>query len=132
FLLPTRRRLAAAGLALSLTVLLHASHLLFFGAVAGLALAALVLALQGAVLEWLAAAVAGTVIVNLPWLLGSGVEQSSGRLLALPSVRAFVSNLASYGARIELYALPAVLLAVALIGLAVATRARPDVRSIAV
>ncbi len=128
FLLPTRRRLAAAGLALSLTVLLHASHLLFFGAVAGLALAALVLALQAAVLEWLAAAVAGTIIVNLPWLLGSGVEQTSGRLLALASVRSFVSNLASYGARIELYAFPAVLLAVALIALAVVTRARPDVR----
>jgi hypothetical protein len=132
FLLPTRRRLAAAGLALSLTVLLHASHLLFFGAVAGLALAALVLALQAAVLEWLAAAVAGTIIVNLPWLLGSGVEQTSGRLLALASVRSFVSNLASYGARIELYAFPAVLLAVALVALAVATRARPDLRSVAV
>jgi hypothetical protein len=132
FLLPTRRRLAAAGLALALTVLLHASQLLFFGAVAGLVLAALVLALEAAVLEWLAAAVAGAVIVNLPWLLGSGIEQTSGRLLALGSVKSFVSNLATYAVRIELYAFPAVLLAVALGAMAVTARVRPDVRSIAV
>ena len=36
FTLPVRRRLAAAGLALALTVLVHASHLLFMGAVVGL------------------------------------------------------------------------------------------------
>src|SRR2546426_5834893 len=36
FSLPARRRLAAAGLALALSVLLHTSHLLFFGTVAGL------------------------------------------------------------------------------------------------
>ncbi len=132
FLLPTRRRLAAAGLALALSVLLHASHLLFFGAVAGLALAALVQGLEAAALEWLAAAGAGAVIVNLRWLLGSGVEETSGRLLALGSVKSFVSNLASYAARIELYAFPAVLLALALLGLAVATRVRPELRSAAV
>jgi len=132
FLLPSRRRLAAAGLALALTVLLHASQLLFFGALAGLALAALVLRLEAAVLEWLVASVAGTVIVNLPWLLGSGVEQTSGRLLALGSIESFARNLASYAGRIELYAFPAVLLSAALIGLALATRTRPDFRSVAV
>jgi Dolichyl-phosphate-mannose-protein mannosyltransferase len=131
FLLSTRRRLAAAGLALALTVLLHASHLLFFGAVAGLALAALMLTLDVAALEWLVAAVAGAVIMNLRWLLGSGIEQTSGRLLALGSVKSFVSNLASHAARIELYAFPAVLLAVTLLGLAVAARSRPDFRSVA-
>src|SRR2546427_11720239 len=56
FVLATRRRLAAAGLVLSLTVLLHASDLLFFGAVAGLALGSVVVALDGAALAWLAAA----------------------------------------------------------------------------
>jgi hypothetical protein len=129
FLLSTHRRLAAAGLALALTVLMHASHLLFFGAVAGLVLAALVLALPATTLEWLVAALAGAFIVNLRWLLGSGVEQTSGRLLALATVRSFVSNLASYAASIELYAFPAVLLAVALLGLGVAARSRPDFRS---
>jgi hypothetical protein len=114
----------------ALTVLLHASHLALFGAVAGLALAALVLALPAASLEWLVAAVAGALIVNLRWLVGSGIEQTGGRLLALGSVKSFVSNLSSYAVRIELYAFPAVLLAVALLGLAVATRSRPDLRSV--
>ncbi|MGH7302732.1 MAG: ArnT family glycosyltransferase [Candidatus Rokuibacteriota bacterium] len=129
FLLPTRRRLAAAGLALALTVLLHASHLLFFGAVAGLALAALVVVRDRALLPWLGVAVAGSVVVNAPWLLGSSVGQTSGRLLALGSVKSFAWNLVGYATRIELYAFPAVLLAAALAVLVVATRSRPDLRS---
>ena len=132
FLLPSRRRLASAGLALALTVLFHASQLLFFSALAGMAPAALVLMLEVAVLEWLVAAVAGAVIVNLPWLLGSGIEQTSGRLLALGSMKSFVWNLAGYAGRIELYAFPAVLLAASLIGLVLATRTRPDFRSVTV
>ncbi len=129
FLLPVRRRLAAAGLALALTVLLHASHLLFFGAVAGLALAAAAVMRDRALLPWLGAAVAASVVGNLPWLLGSSVGQTSGRLLALGSLKSFAWNLAAYATRIELYAFPAVLLAAALVVLAVATRSRPDLRS---
>ncbi len=126
FLLPARRRLAAAGLALALTVLLHASHLLFFGAVAGLALGSIVLALDGAVLAWLTAAVVAAMSVNLPWLFAAGLGETTDRLLALGSLRSFAANLAGYAARAELYAFPALLLAAALVAVAIATRSRPD------
>jgi hypothetical protein len=129
FLLPVRRRLAAAGLALALTVLLHTSHLMFFGAVAGLALGSVVVALDVTLLAWLATAVAAAVLVNLPWLFGAGLGETSGRLLALGSLKSFAVNLGGYATRIELHAFPALLLAVALIAVAVVTRARPDSRS---
>ena len=95
FVLATRRRLAAAGLVLSLTVLLHASHRLFFGAVAGLAL-------DGAALAWLAAAGATAIAINLPWLFAASIGETTGRLLALGSVKSFAWNLAGYATRIEL------------------------------
>jgi len=86
-------------------------------------------ALDLALLAWLVAAVAAAVVVNLPWLLGTGVGETTGRLLALASPKSFAVNLAGYATRIELYAFPALLLGAALVAVAIATRARPDTRS---
>ena len=123
FVLPRYRRLGAAGLALALTVLLHTSHLLFFGAVAGLVLGFLVVSFDRTVLPWLTAALGAPVVVNLPWLLAADLGGKSSALLSLASVASFAANLAWYAARIELYAFPALLLVTALVAVAVTTGA---------
>src|SRR5207249_1094457 len=69
FTLPRSPRLAAAGLALSLTVLVHTSQLLFFGAVAGLALGFLIVSFDREVLPWVLTGLIAPSIVNLPWLV---------------------------------------------------------------
>jgi 4-amino-4-deoxy-L-arabinose transferase-like glycosyltransferase len=129
FALRRSPRLAAAGLALSLTVLLHTSHLLFFGAVAGLALGFLIVAFDRAVLPWLLAALAAPIVVNLPWLVGTDLGGKSGALLSLSSAASFGANLGRYAGRIELYAFSALLLVTALVVVAVATRMPMDFAS---
>src|SRR5207249_201786 len=74
-------RLAAAGLALALSVLLHTSQLLFSGAAAGLALGFVIVVFDRAVLPWLTAALVAPVLVNLPWLLASDLGGKSRLLL---------------------------------------------------
>ena len=125
FTLPVRRRLAAAGLALALTVLVHASHLLFMGAVVGLVLGLLVVRFDRAVLPWFAASLAAALVVNVPWLIGTDLGGKSGSLFALASGE-YPKRLIWYATRIEAYAFPAVLLVAVLIVLAVVTRARID------
>ena len=122
-------RLAAAGLALSLTVLVHTSHLLFFGAVAGLVLGFLVAAFDRATLPWLVVALAAPVIVNVPWLLGTDLGGKSGALLSLSSAASFGANLGRYVGRIELYAFSLLILVTALVVVAVVTRMRLDFTS---
>src|SRR5262249_38238818 len=122
-------RLAAAGLALSLTVLVHTSHLLFFGAVAGLVLGFLVAAFDRATLPWLVVALAAPVVVNLPWLLGTDLGGKSGALLSLSSAASFGANLGRYVGRIELYAFSLLILVTALVVVAVVTRMRLDFTS---
>jgi len=124
FSLQRSPRLAAAGLALALSVLLHTSHLLFFGAVAGLALGFLVVVYDRAVLPWLTAALVAPVLVNLPWLLGTDLGGKSRLLLSLNSVLQFIGNVARYASKIELHAFPVLLFAAALVLLAVAVGAR--------
>lgn len=126
FTLPMRRRLAAAGLVLTLTVLVHTSQLLFMGAVAGLVLGFLIVSFDRTVLPWFAAALAGTLVVNLPWLIGSDLGGKSGNLLSLSSVAMYLKNLSWYATRIEVYAFPAALLAIVLIVVALVTRTRMD------
>lgn len=126
FALRRSPRLAAAGLALSLAVLLHTSHLLFFGAVAGLALGFLLLSFDRAVLPWLTTALAAPIIVNLPWLLGTDLGGKSGAVLSLSTAASFGANLGRYAGRIELYAFSALLLVTALVAVAVATRMPTD------
>ena len=129
FSLPARRRLAAAGLALALSVLLHTSHLLFFGAVAGLLLGFLVVSFDRTVLPWLTAALATATLVNLPWLLGADLGGKSSILLSLSSIASFGANLAQYAAQIELYAFPTLLLVTAFVAVAAWSRARMDLGS---
>ena len=129
FSLPARRRLAAAGLALALSVLLHTSHLLFFGAVAGLLLGFLVVSFDRTVLPWLTAALATAILVNLPWLLGADLGGKSSILLSLSSIASFGANLAQYAAQIELYAFPTLLLVTAFVAVAAWSRARMDLGS---
>lgn len=124
FTLRARRRLAAVGLVLALTVLVHTSQLLFMGAVAGLVLGFVVVWFDRTVLPWLAAALAATVVVNIPWLIGSDLGGKSGNLLASGSVATYVKNLIWYATRLEVYAFPVALLAVVLIVVALVTRTR--------
>ena len=114
FSLRERPRLAATGLAVSLTMLLHTSQLLFFGAVAGLALGFLVARFDRAALPWLAAGLAAAVALNFPWLLGSDLEGKSGNLLSLNSAAIYLTSLIWYVTRIESYAFSALLLGAAL------------------
>ena len=129
FMLPARRRLAAAGLALALTALLHTSHLLFFALAAGLVLGFVVIGFDRAVFPWLGSALIATAVVGLPWMVGADLGEKSGFLLARNSPQIFVGNLGRYAARIELYAFPALLLTASLVGTAAATRARLDLRA---
>jgi len=122
FTLPRSPRLAAAGLALSLTVLVHTSHLLFFGAVGGLALGFLIVSFDRKVLPWVLAGLIAPSIVNLPWLVGIDLGGQSGPLLTSSSAASFGANLGRYAGRIELYAFSALLLVTALVVVAVATR----------
>src|SRR5437899_559650 len=124
FSLRSSPRLAAAGLALALSVLLHPSQLLFFGAAAGLALGFLIVVFDRAVLPWLTAALVAPVLVNLPWLLASDLGGKSRLLLSLNSVVQFGGNVARYASKIELYAFPALLLAAGLVLVAVAAGTR--------
>jgi hypothetical protein len=122
FTLRRSPRLATAGLALSLAALLHTSHLLFFGAVAGLALGFLLVVFDRAVLPWLVVSLAAPIIVNLPWLLGTDLGGKSRALLSLSSVASFGANLGRYAARIELHAFSALLLVTVVVAVAVVTR----------
>jgi 4-amino-4-deoxy-L-arabinose transferase-like glycosyltransferase len=115
FALRERPRVAAAGLALSLTMLLHTSQLLFLGAVAGLALGFLVARFDRTALPWLAAGLAAAVALNFPWLLGSDLGGKSGNLLSLNSAALYVTSLLWYVTRIESYAFSTVLLGAALV-----------------
>src|SRR5262249_16061728 len=115
FSLRERPRLAAAGLALSLTMLVHTSQLLFLGAVAGLVLGFLVARFDRAVLPWLPARLAAPVALNFPWLVGSGPGGKSGGLLSLNAAPPYLTSLLWYVARIESYAYSAVLLVTALV-----------------
>jgi len=124
FTLRRSPRLAAAGLALSLTVLVHTSHLLFFGAVGGLALGFLIVSFDRKVLPWVLAGLIAPSIVNLPWLVGIDLGGQSGPLLTSSSAASFGANLGRYAGRIELYAFSALLLVTALVVVAVATRCR--------
>jgi Dolichyl-phosphate-mannose-protein mannosyltransferase len=125
FWLPNRPRLAAAGLALALSVLVHTSHILLFGAVAGLVLGFVVVSFDRAVLPWLAAAIGGPIVVNLPWLLAADPGGKGGTWLTHGSLGSFGLNLAWYVTRIELYGASTLLLATTLIAVKVATRRRP-------
>jgi hypothetical protein len=129
FMLPARRRLAAAGLALTLTALLHTSHLLFFAVAAGLVLGFVVIGFDRAVFPWLASALIAAAVVGLPWMVGADLGEKSGFLLARNSPQIFAGNLGRYAARVELYAFPALLLTASLVGTAAATRARLDLRA---
>jgi Dolichyl-phosphate-mannose-protein mannosyltransferase len=129
FWLPSRPRLAAAGLALSLTVLLHTSQIILFGVVAGLVLGFVVVAFDRAVLPWLIVALGATTFVNLPWLLASDLGGKSGNLLSHGSLQSFAVNLAWYVTRIELYGASAVLLVTAVVAVTLKTRARMNLRS---
>src|SRR5262249_16818453 len=115
FSLRERPRLAAAGLALSLTMLVHTSQLLFLGAVAGLVLGFLVARLDRAVLPWLGAGLGAAVALNFPWLVGSDLGGKSGNLLSLNSAALYLTSLLWYVTRIESYAFSAVLLVAALV-----------------
>lgn len=121
-----RRRVAAVGLVLALTVLVHTSQLLFMGAVAGLVLGFVVVSFDRTVLPSFAAALAATLVVNFPWLIGSDLGGKSGNLLSLGSVATYLKNLIWYATRIEVYAFPATLLAIVLIVVALVTRTRID------
>src|SRR4030095_5028272 len=105
----------AAGLALSLTMLLHTSQLLFFGAAAGLVLGFLVARCYRAALPWLAPGLAAAAALNFPWLLGSDLGGKSGNLLSLNSAALYLTSLLWYVTRIESYAFSAVLLVTALV-----------------
>jgi 4-amino-4-deoxy-L-arabinose transferase-like glycosyltransferase len=126
FSLRERPRLGAAGLALSLTMLLHTSQLLFLGAVAGLVLGFLVARFDHAALPWLAAGLAASIALNFPWLLGSDLGGKSGNLLSLNSAATYLTSLIWYVTRIEVYAFSAVLLVTALIVVAAMKWARID------
>jgi 4-amino-4-deoxy-L-arabinose transferase-like glycosyltransferase len=130
FTLPVHRRRAAAGLALALTVLVHSSHLLFMAVVAGLVLGLLVVSFDRTVLPWLAAALAATMVVNLPWLIGSDLGGKSENLLSTSSVAVYLRSLVWYATRIEAYAFPALLLLTALVVLAVRTRTRLNLAAV--
>src|SRR5262245_39262825 len=80
FLLPTRPRWAAAGLAAGLAVLFYTSNLLWLALVAGLVLGFFVVGFERAVIPWLVAALGATTVVGLPWLLGADVGEKSGAL----------------------------------------------------
>ena len=115
FSLRERPRLAAAGLALSLTMLVHTSQLLFLGAVAGLVLGFLVARFDRSVLPWLGAGLGAAVALNFPWLVGSDLGGKSGNLLSLNSAALYLTSLLWYVTRIESYAFSAVLLVAALV-----------------
>jgi hypothetical protein len=129
FLLPTRRRLAATGLAAALAALFHTSNLLFLALVAGLMLGFFILRFDRAVAPWLVAALAAATVVSLPWLFGADMGEKGGSLFVRNSPWIFVANMAWYAGRTELYAFPALLLVAALGATAMVTGARVDLRS---
>jgi hypothetical protein len=128
FWLPRRPRVAAAGLALALSVLLHTSLLQFLGTIAGLVLAWCV-GRDRAVLPWLAVAIGAAMVVNLPWLVAADLGGKSGTLLPHGSMLSFGINLLWYATRIELYGVAALLLIAVALAVVVKTGRRPNLRS---
>jgi len=129
FLLPTRPRLAAAGLAAALAVLFYTSNVLWLALVVGLALGLFVVGFDRAVVPWLVAAVAATTVVGLPWLLGADVGEKSGSLFVRNSPAMYAANVGWYAWRTELHAFPMLLLAAAVAATVGMTRSRIDLRS---
>lgn len=104
------RRFAVLALALALTALFHANYLLALATVAGLAAASAALAVDRRTVARLAVAGAAALVLALPWITVFDLRGKSAMTLANASVSTYVNNLWAYASRIDLYALPAVLL----------------------
>jgi len=119
------RRFAVLGLALALGLVFHANYLLFFATLAGFAAASFAVARDRHAALRLAVAGLGALVLILPWAPAFDLGGRSGATLAALSPAGFFANLWGYAWRIELYALPTVLLAVVLAARARLARGRP-------
>ena len=119
------RRFAVLGLALALGLVFHANYLLFFATLAGLATASVAVTRDRQAALRLAVAGLGALVLILPWAPAFDLGARSGATLAGLSFAGFFANLWGYAWRIELYALPAGLLAAVLVARARLTRGRP-------
>jgi 4-amino-4-deoxy-L-arabinose transferase-like glycosyltransferase len=119
------RRFAVLGLALALGLVFHANYLLFFATLAGFAAASFAVARDRHAALRLAVAGLGALVLILPWAPAFDLGGRSGATLAALSPAGFFANLWGYAWRIELYALPTVLLAAVLAARARLARGRP-------